>query len=324
MFGLPHLFSLAVSTTVEFDCHGRRVASRRRGRTVRAPRMERGEEIELAGGSRYVIEELLGRGGMGHVYRARRLSDGRMVAIKVAALQPGKNYNRYLRQEAKHLMRLDHRHIIKLLEHGRLAGGRYCLALDYADGRTLDQLLNDGPMSLERAVDICQQVADALEHCHAAGLVHGDLKPANIMVCRRGGADHVCVLDFGIAGFENRGRSGPDKSSPLSVFYMSPEQMLNKPHTRKTDTYQIGLLFFECLFGCLPFKRSVEDAVQYRLRGKRLVTPRDQRLSCSRYWPSIARILRRALSQCPSTRYASAADLSADLRQLLRQIQSGP
>lgn len=207
--------------------------------------------------NRYVIEEKIGSGGMGVVYRARQLLVDRAVALKILPrdLADDAAAARRFTNEAKAISQLRHPNIVTLYDFGLVEDGRPFIAMEFVDGRTLTELIKEGPLEVPLAVGIVRQVACALQAAHDMGIVHRDIKADNVMIERRLiGSDQVRVLDFGIArnqGVDQRlTQTGVVYATPQ---YCSPEQALAQPLDPRSDLYSLGVLFFEMLTGRLPF-----------------------------------------------------------------------
>jgi serine/threonine-protein kinase len=157
---------------------------------------------------------------------------------------------------------MDHPNIVKMLEFGESAAGEPYIVLEYMEGRTLEEMLNqEGPLDLEEAMRVSLEVASALQYAHSVGIIHCDVKPANVFIDRQG---NIKVFDFGI-------------SSPVtdtvrshrygSLLYMSPEQILDKPCNVSSDIYQLALVFYRAYFDRMPFDcSSFGEVVRYRLQ----------------------------------------------------------
>jgi len=224
----------------------------------------------------YEIVALLGKGGMGEVYRARDLKLKREVAIKILPDEFSRDADRVSRfqREAEMLATLNHSNIAAVygLEQDNTTTG---IVLELVDGETLADIIARGPLALSDALPIARQIADAIEMAHDKGVVHRDLKPANIKVTPEG---RVKVLDFGLAKMLEPGGSAPSMSmSPtlMSAYptytgvilgtaaYMSPEQARGKQVDRRTDIWAFGCVLFEMLTGRQAFEggETVSDAI---------------------------------------------------------------
>lgn len=212
--------------------------------------------------SSYALLNELGSGGMGKVHLAQNINNGRLVAIKTPKDKSSIGIST-IQHEIEILTRLQEKGQGHLIEHGSTADGTPCIVLEYLEGVTLEKYLNSiAYLSKHEALNICAQVAMTLSQLHRQDVVHCDIKPSNIIVSVSGNKLTCHIIDFGIASTSRDVLA--ESGSPL---YMSPEQMFNLSVTRRSDLYQLGLVLFECLFGRLPFKPLLSDALIYRLSG---------------------------------------------------------
>ncbi|MDQ3170110.1 MAG: serine/threonine protein kinase, partial [Acidobacteriota bacterium] len=281
---------------------------------------------------RYEIKSLLGQGGMGAVYRAADTSLGRDVALKVldqsVAVDPERVHR--FTQEARAASALNHPNIIAIHEAGE-SGGTHFIATELVDGRTLRELLEDGPLPIAQALDIAAQVASALAAAHVAGIVHRDIKPENIMVRPDG---YAKVLDFGLAKLTDSSASGASASMDAAatmlqttagvimgtVAYMSPEQARALKVDVRTDCYSLGAVLFEMLSGRQPFKGATGTDVMVAIleRDAPMELLRREGLPTQLVW-----VIAKALEKNPDLRHQNAADLRVDLDRLKRDIATG-
>ncbi len=265
---------------------------------------------------RYVVLGELGRGAMGMVYRAVDPIIEREVAVKT--LLPNlrdevmaESRERFLR-EARSAGRLNHPNIVTIHDVGEEDGTAY-IAMELLDGRTLqDMLLDAKRMPFATIADIAAQVADALDHAKRFGIVHRDVKPANIVVSASGCAK---LADFGVAHVPSSSMtlSGASLGSPR---YMSPEQVLGQPIDPRSDIFSLGVVLYEMLVGSTPFERPGDTtvfALMNRVAGEvhRPVHEVDPGIPAA-----FDRILARALAKSPPERYERAGDMANDLRNL--------
>ncbi len=272
--------------------------------------------------SHYLIEEKIGEGGFGDVFRARDLNSGMEVAMKCShPCEPEKmndKEQRFLR-EVSCISKLRHPNIVQMYEYGTLPDKTLFLVMEYVQGFNLEDLIKrEAPFAYAYASDIILQVLDALAAAHAQCIVHRDLKPANIMLVRQaGGRDIVKLLDFGIAkAFDG---STPDLTqiSPNLSFgtphYMSPEQFSGKKLGPYSDLYSAGLIFLELLTG----KQAVT--------GETLIEVAEKQLNGIIEIPEpfslgpLGDVFRCAFAKSIDMRYASAAEMYRDIDAIIRQ-----
>jgi serine/threonine-protein kinase len=229
------------------------------------------EGIDVPG---FDILEKVGSGGMASVYRARRRSDGRIVALKVPMEQyvADAKFIRRFHREAEVAQRLDHPNIVRTYDHGA-EGVQHYMAMEYVDGRSLESFIERGELDLELCVDVFKRVADALQSIHTAGIVHRDIKPGNIMIVRGGLQDGrprvapeaVKLMDFGIAGGKVMSRLTMTGARVGTPVYMSPEQARGLKIDHRSDIYSLGLVFYEMLTGQTAFKGGYEAIVHQQI-----------------------------------------------------------
>jgi serine/threonine protein kinase len=226
-----------------------------------------GNSVPQIIGANLRVEALLGRGGMGTVYRATHLTLDRTVAVKVINAEVAMNTEvaqRFAR-EARLMAKLRHPRAAMIYDSGTLPDGRLYIVMEYVEGTTLAEFLKrEGRLPYEKAVRVAVSICDVLSEAHSVGIIHRDLKPANIMLNNQG----IFVLDFGIAKMLNQDNA---ESMRLSMtgsghlvgtpFYMSPEQCLGEPVEARSDLYSLGALLYEMLSGRPPFDDEVLSAV---------------------------------------------------------------
>src|ERR671911_1121812 len=263
---------------------------------------------------RYEIHKRVGRGGMADVFLARdRLLD-RQVAIKVLfpefAVDP--NFVERFRREAQAAANLSHPNIVNVYDWGRHAG-TYFIAMEYVDGRTLaDVLRTNDRVTAKQGAEIASEVAAALGFAHAAGLVHRDVKPANILIGSNG---QVKVADFGIA----RAMNAPTESNLTQVgavmgtaTYFSPEQAQGAQPDPRSDLYSLGVVMYEMIAGRPPFTGDNPVSIAYR-QVHDYPTPLNQ-LVADEPRPFEA-IVAKLLTKDPAVRYSTADSVREDLRR---------
>jgi class 3 adenylate cyclase len=271
---------------------------------------------ELAPGSSlagFRIDCLLARGGMGVVYQATQLSLSRQVALKVVApeLAGEEQFRTRFLREVRVAASLDHPHVLPVYEAGEADGVLY-LAMRLVEGESLAQLLaREGGLEPARAVSIVTQVGEALAAAHAAGLVHRDLKPGNVLLAHAGAREHAYLCDFGLA---RRAQSATELTKAGgfvgSVLYAAPEQIRGDAVDPSTDLYALGCLLYECLTAEPPFPREHEAAVLWAHLHESAPLPSAIRPSLGE---SFDGIVERALAKDPGERFASADEFTHSL-----------
>jgi len=204
---------------------------------------------------RYEIERPLGRGGMSAVFLAKdRQLLSKYVVIKVLLEEMSEDewVRQKFQQEMEALARIDHPGVVGVLDTGQTPEGKQFLVMQYVDGETLRQVLDQGRMDFARSAGIVRQVGQALAAAHEKGVWHRDLKPENIMLQRSGGEDYVKLIDFGIAGIQNSQFAGAATKVAGTLTYMAPEQFMGNP-CAASDTYALGVVAYEMLTGKKPF-----------------------------------------------------------------------
>jgi serine/threonine protein kinase len=277
---------------------------------------------------KYLVERVLGHGGMGKVYLARDLTlHNRPVVIKVlldASVKDDYVVKKF-RQEVEALSRIDHPGVVNVLGAGELPDRKPYIVMQYVNGMTLRSQIPVEGMDLERAALILKQIGAALEHVHEQGIFHRDLKPDNIMLQSLKGEEHVKVVDFGIAKVKDSvvAPSTVDKVPVGTVLYMSPEQLRGGERiTAASDIYSMGVIAYEMLTGRRPFNpASAPQLLEMHREGIR-VKPIDLRASVS---SEAQAIILRALSFERTARYQSAAEFGDSLaRALLNEAETAP
>ncbi|MHB8812244.1 MAG: serine/threonine-protein kinase [Steroidobacteraceae bacterium] len=285
----------------------------------------------------YVIEAEIGHGGMGGVWRAKRM-DGRYdasVAIKLLHLAwLGRAGEQRFLLEGRLLARLDHPNIARLIDAGVLEDGQPYLVLEYVEGRPIDAHCDTVALDTEARIRLFLEVTDAVAHAHRHLIVHRDLKPSNVLVTLEGS---VKLLDFGIAKLVDTSPNSPPTRTMLQGFtprYAAPEQLLGNPVTTATDVYALGIMLYELLVGRHPFARSPTTAgTDAELMHSTLTTPPPRASLAAtaqagrrRMLGDLDNILAKALEKDPGDRYESVGALANDLRRFLAHepVQARP
>ena len=280
----------------------------------------------LAG--KYLIEQLIKRGGMGAVYRGKHILMDKTVAIKVLrpALAGDDEVVRRFSREAKAASRISHPHAVSVTDFGEAENGVVFLVMEYLDGRTLkDVIRNDGPMPLDRAVEIVRQVSGALDAAHGQGVVHRDLKSDNIMLMKHEGDDWAKVLDFGIAKIQQpEGTIDVDLTAPNLVVgtpqYMSPEQCSQtQPLDARSDVYSLGVILYEMLAGQVPFTGESPTVIMMKQVQE---APPSLLAARSELPGTVGMVVARALEKHPADRFQTAGELSEALSQAASEGES--
>lgn len=254
---------------------------------------------------RFEIIECIGIGGMGAVYRARDARLERDVALKFVPAGHDGDAGARLLQEARAIAALEHPNICTVHEIAETADGRSFIAMTLYDGETLAERLKRGALSVGEAVDIAAQAARGLSAAHAQGIVHGDIKPGNIMLTSGG---TVKLLDFGIASTSRVHVA--DGAIPGTIPYMSPEQLRGETPAPQSDLWSLGVVIYEMLAGARPFAGN--DATS-RIESVLSATPPPLRTTSRRIPALLERIVARLLARDLTARYQSAGDLLRDL-----------
>jgi len=274
------------------------------GAKLRAPRPEDALLGRTLG--EFEILELLGRGGMGAVYKGRQTSLDRLVAVKILprAFSSDTRYVERFRREARSAAAVRHPNIIEIHAIGEAEGYPF-IAMEFIDGETLRaRLKREGRLEPQRAMDVLKQTASALERAHDAGILHRDIKPSNILIDTH---DLVKVADFGLAKREHGDVSVTQTGHVLgTALYMPPETARGEPFDARSDLYSLGATFYHALASRAPF----EAATTAELVVKHVeASPPPLQQIAPEAPPALCRIIHRLLRKNPQERYASATEL---------------
>jgi tRNA A-37 threonylcarbamoyl transferase component Bud32/CheY-like chemotaxis protein len=262
----------------------------------------------------YRIEERIGRGGMGLVYRAEHLNLRRRAAIKIIApdLAEAAGFRERFNREARIAAALQHANIVTVYDAGEADGLLY-LAMQYIEGSDLSSVLRgQGRLRPYRALDVCRQVAAALDAAHAQGLIHRDVKPANVLIEGR----TAFLTDFGLTkrleGTQTQLTQAGDVVG--TIHYVAPEQIEGGRVDARTDIYSLGCLVYHCLSGELPFARDSDVAVMYAHLSEeppRLTSVRPELPA------GLDAVIAKALEKAPERRFHTCADLMSAARAVI-------
>src|SRR5215813_8044983 len=282
---------------------------------------EAGQQIQ-----NYRIARQLGSGGMGEVYLADDIRLNRKVALKLLPPHFTVNPDRVRRfeREARAASALNHPNIVTIYEIGK-SNTTHFIAAEFVDGKTLRQLINEKPFTLNEALKVSMQVAEALSEAHAAGIVHRDIKPENIMIRQDG---YVKILDFGLAKLNEQQATEADLETPTllqtnpglvmgTVQYMSPEQARAKNVGVGTDIWSLGIVMYELLAGHVPFSGETPSHVMVSLMENKLPPLKDH----ANVPDDLDRFVAKALRKNQKERYQTAGQLARDLKSLKQKLQ---
>jgi hypothetical protein len=267
---------------------------------------------------RYEIVERVGRGGMGVLYRGRDPVLDREVAIKVmlADLSDDDEAKARFFKEARAAARLQHRNIVTVYEFGEADGNSY-IAMEFLKGQSLvGRMRTPPPMTLDEKLDAVIQLCTGLHHAHSSGVIHRDVKPANVWVQPDG---TVKLLDFGIARVAASTVTQGDKSFG-SVAYMAPERFGRGTVDSRADIFAVGVVLYELLANRKPFDGDSPTVIAHRILQE---APDPIVLADTPISPGLASYVERSLAKDPNDRYQTAADLAADLQMARMELQSG-
>jgi serine/threonine protein kinase len=271
---------------------------------------------------RYLVEEVIGEGGMATVYRARHKLVDRPCAIKVMSrgLAADATVRERFRREAKSTQILAHPNVIEIFDHGETGDGTPYMVMELLDGQTLAELLQSGPLPPARAIPIMIQLARGIARAHDLGVVHRDLKPENVFICRRvDGSDLVKILDFGIA----RSRADPRLTGAGELFgtpqYIAPERASAGEAGPSVDLYALGVMFYEMATGKLPFEANDPTTLLVKHLTER---PPPPRLVDPRVPAKLDALVMQLLEKDPRARPVDAHRVEQDLLALASALSA--
>ena len=269
--------------------------------------------------SHYEILEKLGEGGMGVVYRAEDKRLDRIVALKFLPtdkLQTDEEVERFNR-EAKAVSALNHPNVATVYELDEFEGKRF-IVFEYLPGGTLKTLTKDisesgRHLSVEQIVDIGVQILDGLEHAHARGFIHRDIKPDNLMFSETG---KIKITDFGLAKLKGTAELTKSRSTLGTVSYMSPEQICGEELDARSDLFSIGVILYQLATGHRPFRGEHEAAILYSIVNEAPIPVKTYNPNINE---ELQRIISKTLEKNPKDRYQHADEILADLRKLKKE-----
>lgn len=275
---------------------------------------------------RYRIEELIGRGGMGVVYRVEHVRINKLMAMKLlhGALAREREVVKRFKREAEAVSQLDHPNTVQVFDFGQSDGMMY-LVMEYLPGRDLGQIIKeDGPVPFARAARMAAQVCASVHEAHGLGIVHRDLKPENVMVLKdREVSDFVKVLDFGLAKLRDHGDADKSITRQGSIlgtpYYMAPEHIRGENVDARSDVYAMGALIYKAITGVPPFWATTPVGV-LTMHLTEDVEPPSQRAPKRDIPPEADRIILRALQRGADDRYQGMDELRDDLLRYLASV----
>ena len=286
--------------------------------TLRYRLLERGDVVD----QKYLVEEELGQGAMGAVYRVKHLGLSSTFALKLLlpVYSVDQNYRMRFRREAQINAQLQHPNVVQVYDSGEHEGMLFSV-MELLAGKDLEELLSEGAVdSMERILDVSVQLARALQAGHAIGLVHRDLKPANVLIEVKGERWRCVLVDFGLAFIqdsEDFGRLTKTKSTVAGTpLYMSPEQVSGEALTGASDMYSLGCLMFEMIEGKTPFDDVAGEVMKVLSRHLFSPPPRMRRVEAWRLPVMLESLVMQMLEKDP-TRRPHAAKVVSSLQDLL-------
>jgi len=272
---------------------------------------------------RYRILERLSEGSMGVVYRGERMPVGKPVAVKFlhALFASDPEFLNRFERETRVMSKLAHPHCVSVLDFG-VAGGAPYMVMDFVTGVTLRHVLDDAPLPVAESLGLMRQLLAGLAHAHAQGIVHRDVKPANIMVSEEiGTGRHVRILDFGLARLRGSAATSTTQSGIVvgTPNYMAPEQTVGGEVDARTDLYAAGVVLFEMLTGQRPF--AAQDTLELFQMHRGAPVPKLREVVPELDLPTaLDGVLKKALAKKPADRFASAVDFAAALDEIAIKV----
>jgi len=280
---------------------------------------------------RYLVEDKIGEGGFGAVFRGKQIATGREVALKI--LHPHNVSDQTIvarfRREAEACSKLRDPHTVTTYDFDETPDGILYLAMELLRGQSLHQVQKaQGPLGVPRVLKIMDQVAASLAEAHANGIVHRDMKPENVFIETREGDDHVKVLDFGIAKVITDERSAPALTAVGQTLgtleFMSPEQLRGQKLDGRSDLYALGMMAYEMLTGALPFAsaKSPIDIINFHMRqDPPLPSSLNPKVAVP---PPVDAIIVKMVAKERDKRFADAAALREEIARTQRALDKTP
>ena len=270
---------------------------------------------------RYEIQQRVGEGGMGVVYKARQMSIDRVIALKMLnqQMQGDQQWVQRFYNEAKACSRLVHPNTIRMFDFGQTPDGRLFMTMEFLDGVSLRDALQRGPLAPQRVVKVLIQCCASLAEAHSIGIIHRDIKPDNVFLLNMAGSpDFVKLLDFSVAklleGDRMKTQAGVVFGTPQ---YMSPEQGRGLPLDARSDIYALGVLAYEMLTGNVPYNDdNPMTIIQMHLHGA--IPPMPDAIPYS-----VQMIVRRAMEKDPARRYQSSGEMMQHCQQVFAELNAG-
>jgi len=268
--------------------------------------------------SHYKVIDKIGEGGMGSVWKAEDTSLGRLVALKTLSSHLAQNEEareRFIR-EAQAASALNHPNITTVYELVE-AEDAHLICMEHVEGKTVRDMLESGRVSIKKAIDVILQAAEALEAAHRKGILHRDIKSANIMVTLEG---RVKVMDFGLAHLGERSQLTRTGTLLGTLAYTSPEQIAGKPYDARSEIWSLGVVLYELLAGRLPFQASNEAELIFGIINNEPPVLGEVREDSDMLVESV---VARMLEKDPTLRYQSMGELTNDLAALRKGLETG-
>jgi len=287
-----------------------------RTKTIQKTKEKSALEKSFAG--KYQIREELGRGGMGIVYKAEDTKLKRTVALKFLPPELARDKEareRFIR-EAQAAAALDHPNICTVYEADE-AEGKAFISMAYIEGESLRKIITKGPIKYDKAMEIAIQVAEGLEEAHKKGIVHRDIKSANIMVTEKGQAK---IMDFGLAKVAGSSLITKEATTMGTVAYMSPEQARGEELDERTDIWSLGVILYEMISGNLPFRGANDQSIVFSILNEDPVPVKELEKGIP---IELEKIIRRALSKDMAKRFSSAREMVVALQDLKAKLIEG-